>query len=142
RAGIPPMNLGSAISTTIDPNSTALIDLSGGRTRSFSYAEIDSRGDALARGLLRRGLRHGDRVAIVAANSAEYLLAFLGTMRAGLVSVPVNYRLPAETVNFILRDADVELTLCDAARAPLLHADVPCLVIDEAFGSLLNEGDF
>jgi long-chain acyl-CoA synthetase len=108
------MNLGTAVAT-VDPTAVALIDLSGARPRSFSYSDIDRRSNACARGLLGRGLRRGDRVAILAANCAEYLITFLATMRAGLVSVPVNYRLPAETVNFIAEDADVRLVLCDAA---------------------------
>jgi long-chain acyl-CoA synthetase len=135
------MNLGSAVASA-DTASVALIDVGTATPRSFSYGDIQQQSDGLARGLLRRGLRRGDRVAILAANSAEYLIAFLGTMRAGLVSVPVNYRLPAETVNFILEDADVRLVLCDAAHAALAHPDIPHIVIEEAFASLLDAGDF
>jgi long-chain acyl-CoA synthetase len=136
------VNLGSAVAGRIDPDMAALIDLGAAAPRTFSYADIQQRSDACARGLNRRGLRRGERVAILAANRAEYLIAFLGTMRAGLVSVPVNYRLPADTVNFIVEDADIRLVLCDAPRATLLRPDVPRIVIDDAFESLLDAGDF
>jgi long-chain acyl-CoA synthetase len=135
-------NLGCAVAARIDPAATALIDVGAGASRSFSYADIERLSDACARGLLQRGLRRGERVAILAANSAEYLIAFLGTMRAGLVSVPVNHRLPAQTVDFIVEDADTRLVLCDAARSNLLHADVPRIVIENTFASLLDHGPF
>ena len=135
------MNLGSAIAS-VAPTSVALIDLGGSRPCCYSYDEIQRLSDACARGLLRRGLKRGDRVAILASNRAEYLVAFLGTMRAGLVSVPVNYKLPAETVNFIIEDAGARLVLCDAARVALLRDDVSRIVIDDEFTSLLDAGDF
>ncbi|HLY88700.1 MAG TPA: class I adenylate-forming enzyme family protein [Acetobacteraceae bacterium] len=134
-------NLGGAVASN-DPSALALIDLGGGAPRTYSYADIDRLSNACARGLLRRGLRRGDRVAILATNRAEYLIAFLGTMRAGLVSVPVNHRLPAETVGFIIEDSDSRLVLTDRARTSLLRADVPRVVIDEDFASLLDEGEW
>jgi long-chain acyl-CoA synthetase len=135
-------NLGSAVAAWVDPAAIALIDIGHGPPRSFCYADIERLSDAFARGLLRRGLRRGERVAILAANSAEYIIAFLGTMRAGLVSVPVNYKLSPDTVNFVMEDADARLVLCDAARRPLLRPDVPRIVMEDAFTALLDDGSF
>ncbi len=138
---MPARNLGSAIAA-IDPSTPALIDHGGAAERVFSYGDVQRLSDAFARGLLRRGLRRGNRVAILAANRTEYLIAFLGTMRAGMVSVPVNHRLPADTVNFIIEDADVRLVLCDTARGGLFRDAVPRVVIDTDFATVLDEGAF
>src|SRR5262249_26481494 len=90
--------------------------------REWSFADLDRAASAVARGLLAHGRKRGDRVAILAANRAEYLTVFLGAMRAGLVAVPVNLKLPPAAIEHILRDAGVSLVFVDRERRPLLPA--------------------
>ncbi len=101
---------------------------------------------AVARGLAARGFARGERIAILSANRIEYLAAYYGIMRAGLVAVPVNYRFPAETVAFILRDCGARLVFCDPPRRQQCPAGLPvlCFAGDgrEAFSAFLDPGRF
>ena len=140
-------NLGDLIPRDRDLGKTAIIDL-GGETapRQFSYAALDEMAMGVARALTARGLKRGERIAILSANRAEYLAAYYGIMRAGFVAVPVNFKFPPATIDFILRDSGAKLVFCDPARRSVCPADIPVVCFgahgSESFEAFLDRGSF
>ena len=87
---------------------------------------------------MRAPLATNARVAILAENCAEYLIAYMGTMRAGCVSVPVNHRLPADTVRYILADCAAQLCVVDAAREALIPPALARIVMRSSGAAALE----
>jgi acyl-CoA synthetase (AMP-forming)/AMP-acid ligase II len=141
---IEPFNLGALRDGARDPAHPALIDAPGfGPARTFSHGELDAASDAVARALRSRGLAPRDRIAILAANRMEYLALHNGAMKAGLVSVPVNHRLPAAQVQYVLDDCGARLVFADRERLALVPAGRPCLPIDDGgFEDFVDRGPF
>ncbi len=83
---------------------TAVID---GENR-ISYAALGARVDRLANALSGLGLERGDRVAILDRNSLPYLEAYYACPKAGLVFLPLNSRLAAPELEYILADAEAK----------------------------------
>jgi long-chain acyl-CoA synthetase len=141
-------NLGAALARGPRYDEVALIDLSGsGSPRSYTFRQIDLMATAVARGLHARGYARGSRVAIVSNNRVEFLAAYLGTMRAGLVSVPLNFKVPAGNLEYMTRDCDAKLAFFDSASASLLPATVDRIGFDDdgphGFSFLTQDvGDF
>ncbi len=135
------INLGDLRDHAKPADAPALIDcLDWEHPRESTHGDVDRLARACARALVARGLKRGDAVAIVAANRAEFVIAYFGAMRAGLVAVPVNIRFPRETIDFVLRDSQVKLVLCDRARRTLIPADLPTVDFDEGFAAFLDPG--
>jgi acyl-CoA synthetase (AMP-forming)/AMP-acid ligase II len=128
-------NLGDLIRCDRDARKQAIIDLGGADGgREITFAELDHMANGVARGLAARRLERGDRVAILSANSAEFLAVYYGVMRAGLVAVPVNYRFSPATIDFILGDAGAKLVFCDAPRRSRCPPNVPVVCFDGGNG--------
>jgi fatty-acyl-CoA synthase len=80
---------------------------------SISYAELAARARAMAAGLDAHGIGVGDRVAILSHNSARLLTAMFGVSGSGRVLVPVNFRLVAEEVSYIVEHSEARVLLVD-----------------------------
>lgn len=125
------VNLGDVTSSEA-PDHPAFIDLRApGAPVIWSTAQLDATADAVARGLVRRGHTPGSRIAILAENRAEFLATYFGILRAGMVAVPINFKLPAETIAFIFADADVAAVIADRERARLIPDGVPAIGLDD-----------
>ena len=141
------VNIGDLIDRSRDPEKIAIVDLAdAAKPRETTYGALAARTDAAARGLLARGLAPGDRVAILAANSTDYLVAFFGAMRAGLIAVPVGFKFPTETIHYILADCGAKFVITDTERLTDCPVEIERAVIGGAgpdrFEELLEPGPF
>ncbi|CAB4663727.1 unannotated protein [freshwater metagenome] len=80
---------------------------------SITYAEMARRARAQAAGLDALGVPQGARVAVVSQNSARLLTAFFGVSGFGRVLVPINFRLVAEEVKYIIEHCGAEVLIID-----------------------------
>jgi fatty-acyl-CoA synthase len=111
--------------------------------RSWTWAQFDSRVDAMAAALAARGLSKGDRVLVQAKNSNQFFESMFVCFRLGAVWVPTNFRLAVEEVAFLARASGATAMICgsefpDHARAATEAA--PELKIAISIGSS-NFGD-
>jgi fatty-acyl-CoA synthase len=98
----------------------------------LTYAELDERVNALARGLLAAGLRKGDRLGIWAPNCAEWVLVQFATAKAGVILVNVNPAYRTTELEYALRQSGCRMLV--AARA--FKTSDYAAMIDEVRGGL------
>lgn len=100
---------------------------------ALTYETLDRRANQLARYLIERGIKAGDRVGLLFDKTVETYVALLGVLKANAAYVPFDPGFPAERVRFILGDADVRAIVSMAAFAERLAAfDVPAICLDRA----------
>ncbi len=140
-------NLGALFDPELGGDNPALIDcLDWDAPRHYSHREIDDAANACARGLRGRGLVRGDGVAILSANRAEYLIAYLGILRAGMSAVLISYKFPGALIDYVLEDSASKYLLCDGPRRDVFSTDIPVTDFDgtgdEGFAALMDPGPF
>ncbi len=96
--------------------------------RALTHAEWDQRASRLANALLALGLVKGDRVALLAFNTIEWLEIYVALARAGLVAVPINFRLVGPEIAYIVRHSEarafiVQQDFCNAVEG--IRAELP-----------------
>jgi fatty-acyl-CoA synthase len=87
----------------LTPDREALLELETGQR--FTYAELNRRANRVANWLLDYDIKAGDRVAILAHNSATYLDLFFACGKIGAIFNPLNWRLAAGELSYIVNDS-------------------------------------
>ncbi len=95
------------------PQKTAVKEAESGRT--YTYGQLGRLSDALCHYLSREyGLGKGSRIVILAENNPEYFALFAAMQRMGCVLVPLNYRLASAEIDYLLRDSEPVLAICES----------------------------
>ena len=102
---------------------------------SISYALLDRRASQVANGLRAMAIPTGSRVAYLGKNSAAYFEIWMGTIRAGMVMTPVNWRLAPPEIAYILADCRPALLVVDPELAARLDPVPSCPVLLTEAGS-------
>ncbi len=94
-----------------------------------TYAELDETVNRVANALAERGVRKGDRLALLSRNSYGFVVAYYASARLGSICVPINYMLSATEVAYILGHAGasamiVEEQLLEVAEKAIREADL------------------
>ena len=84
---------------------------------SITWAQLHERIGAVAAALSERGIRAGDRVAIMMTNRPEFLETMFAANALGAIVVPVNFRLAPDEIAYILTDSGASLLVVEEATA-------------------------
>jgi fatty-acyl-CoA synthase len=76
--------------------------------RSMTFRQWNERACKLANGLLGLGLQKGDRVGILAYNCVEWMEIYAAVAKAGLIAVPINFRLTGPEVTYIMQNSEAK----------------------------------
>lgn len=82
----------------------------------LTYEELDSSSNSLARALLERGVRRGDRVGIFMNKGCESVISIYGIMKAGAAYVPIDPFAPIERVRFVIEDCGIRHLITNEAK--------------------------
>ena len=114
----PPLTAGQILSAQarLQPERIGVRDIE----REMSFVRWNERACRLANALLGFGLAKGDRVAVFAYNRLEWVEIYAATAKAGLIAVPINFRLVGPEIRFILDDCGAAAIIVeDALLGPI-----------------------
>ena len=98
------------VNATKYPEKLAFKDARG----SLNFREFNTRTNKLANGLLANGLEKGDKITILSNNSIEFVELYVAAAKAGIVIVPLNFRLHPDDLNFIIDNSDSKMLFVES----------------------------
>jgi O-succinylbenzoate-CoA ligase len=95
----------------LSPTMDGLVEVE--RERRFTFADLNARTNRTANALRALGVQPGDRVALLLMNGVEFVASFFAIAKIGAVVVPLNWRLVADELAFILDDSGATVLIYD-----------------------------
>lgn len=86
----------------------------------LTWFELNARVNRCSNALLDRGVRKGDRLAVLLPNSATYLEVYLACAKLGVVAVPINYHLTVREIAYVLGDSAASAVIYDSTKQDVM----------------------
>ena len=105
----------------------------GAERNEITWKEFDERANRFANLLISKGIKKGDKVAILLMNCLEWLPIYFGTLKAGALAVPLNFRFTAEEICHCLNIAECKALVFGpefVERVESVKGDLPCLKLN------------
>ncbi|KAF0219966.1 MAG: AMP-dependent synthetase and [Geobacteraceae bacterium] len=99
---------------------TAFLQKAGGVWRETPYGELRTASDRIAAGLMRSGFQPGDRAALLAPSSPQWVMVYIGILKAGGVVVPIDKDLKSIEVRHILGHSESQALFVDGDRLEIV----------------------
>jgi len=106
---------------------------------TVTWAELETRVSACARGLAALGARPGDRVAIHLGNTPDFVVAYFGALRAGCVALPVNTGYTADELAHVIGDSGAAIVITGVSTASLVQAPTVVVTASADWRALLSD---
>lgn len=110
------MNLASVIDKRLANRPFLICVDEFGVSKKYSYRELDEKTSWFARGLLKHGIKRGEYISILSNNSFEYIVAYYGALKAGVVAVLVNNKMAQQEIEYVLSDSGTKMLFADDSR--------------------------
>lgn len=89
--------------------------------RDYSYSQFNNEVNKLAHGLINMQIKKGEKVALMMKNSDYFVFVYFALAKVGAIVVPINFRLTAVEMQYILQQSDACLVFCDEEFDELLE---------------------
>ncbi|MFX1502668.1 MAG: AMP-binding protein [Promethearchaeota archaeon] len=100
------LNIGEIVNVNANkyPEKLALKDI----RRQLTFKQLNERTNKLANGILKNGIKKGDKVAILSNNRIEFMELYIAAAKGGFIIVPLNFRLHPDDISFIINNSDAK----------------------------------
>lgn len=119
---------------TVDEEHPAVVELGRDSLNTLNRKTLFERSARVAGGLEQQGLEPGDRVVLLAPNSASWIISALGVLHAGAVVVPLDTQMPSDDLQHALKDCQPRFAMTTqalSARLEELDEEVGLFLLDE-----------
>ncbi len=99
----------AAIRGRLTPTKVAIVDISWGSREEYTYGDASRAADNIAVLLEEKGIKKGERVAVLSYNNAEYLFLYLATIKKGIILAPLSWRANPRELAFMIDDVEPSL---------------------------------